>query len=909
MGLRACCESPYLMVYPFVLLAWNSECMRAHYSDDVHDRSNCTARTTCESCIAKPPRTFQNAFGLRRHACAWCPQAAWGGQASDIVAESGKRCVDGSCGGVCRSVDDKAFLRRCSQQIKMVSRRFAETPEGVCSAPIQPLSKIKLNSFTKADLTDPLFLETLLTLVNVDMARLNRFRVTAPNLFRKLFDIETQEGAKAMVKNGLKTAVWALGTIDGVTNTALSLGLGLIHSAAELIQDSAHDVLQAQRASQLKLCTEGGKAKLEYLSDVKYGLLRKHYDVASYLANSGEPTSSIESVWDSDAAQLAGTLDDQVKSSAVQLLRAGVHTSLFVGGFATGGATWAASTALGALDLAGDAALDFAHAKTLEHKSLLLVILAKMLDRHYWLDGGLPCFITAWSAGMNPCQKAEEDEAHSTESQNKPGRKYMCVRSSPWYHHRDVVPAGNLGHEGRCMPRVRQGFFRGYPCVSHEACASSYCHFEPRLLYFFSDHKRKFCSPGKCDASKQLIALQAARNPVGHKDANISETQSDDNLHSFRRAFTSTYKTSPKGLMYATMGTCEYACPKEDVRQKHCAMIRGFDEREYSFGLLQEKSVFGDGKGYRKVGNGWCAKESLGKSIQHGRYDLNVFGGAVDVDQVNAASECGKTCSQTRECKSFTIKVKVGSQRAVCFLHSHVASTTSTSTYDGVIHCYNEMASWPMDIFQPWNIEWHYYILNLKFVIRALESPSDSTSALQAVREQYSGYCGHVGWFENTTIGETEGCESEEKWSAEEATFKLRKEAPLSSEQLRLVRERIAPGSTETPAKPGETIELKDLPDRQFGFGPAWKLFLDDARNREAILRAEELGSKDDVRHSDHDAPRVDKMWVQTIEMLALQYEFRTSDGTLNFRQAQKRHDKLSGKGTQFERDRASSVE
>jgi len=211
-------------------------------------------------------------------------------------------------------------------------------------------------------------------------------------------------------------------------------------------------------------------------------------------------------------------------------------------------------------------------------------------------------------------------------------------------------------------------------------------------------------------------------------------------------------------------------------------------------------------------------------------------------------------------CESFSARILPEEDGMVCDLYDQVADTAHDT---GDSSCYTLTESWPLDVYQPWNIEWSFYLMNLRGVMKALLSTSKAEQSLKAVRKAYPGYCK-----ENVFSKTQQHCLPPKDWTDWDAVNVLRFGAPLSFHQLQDVHEEIFPGSTEKIAVGGDKIKVLDLLNRPHGFGMAWRSYLHES----AISKAR------DVEYTKAPSMR-DKLWVQRVEVRAFQYKLRTHDG------------------------------
>eukprot|EP00930_Biecheleria_cincta_P025494 TRINITY_DN18150_c0_g1_i2.p1 TRINITY_DN18150_c0_g1~~TRINITY_DN18150_c0_g1_i2.p1 ORF type:complete len:924 (+),score=148.77 TRINITY_DN18150_c0_g1_i2:59-2773(+) len=866
-----------------------------HEAENDAWRRGCTSKTSCSECLMHHPFLTGGNF------CRWCPQQFWYGPSHALVTADragvcrAQESVNEVCGGGLKWINVRDSTNT-SQQGTGRRALDAEEAKNFCPAPEEESFRLhsQLKYLRGEDLKDPVLLDTTLALLNLDLQRMKRFRITNPSLFNRSFDARGG-WASEIGSYAWKTTLLGANFIP-VAGGMISFGLGLATSGAQATAEEVNSMLEAQKNSQANLCSKGRKAKLEYFTDVTYGMLHEHYQEVQRLSQDAldqKRNDTLKTGLVGSGGQAINQVSDTLSGNRARAASAVVHTGLFVGGFFNFGITWVVGTSLGAVELAAEISAHYGKAKSLSQKMFLLTGLARQMDLGAWSTDLVRCYITDVDDGRDPCPPIELPD-------NSGSLQRVCSRSSPWNHHLEKIPEGELSSEGRCVPRPRTGLENGLPCVAHEGCQSSYCHFEPRLQYFFSDHPRKQCD-GKVGERRcrnifdELLAFQVAEVPLPNRTGN-------EKLWNVRPGdFTASYQGSYKGPLYATTGTCATACKKESVGQGSCAELSiggtKADKRvsllgRFQFGVRQRNRIFaGDGDGYARIGDGMCAvfldsQDVLEDEAFH-NHPLAIEAtvqaeGVASVALQDCAHRCKTKNQQEFDCRAFTFEHLTGR----CHLHASAANSVHASLQS--IHpstqmatCYSAIPSWPLEIYQPWNVEWSTYWMNLERLANILMDTTDEQAelrerALHAVQRAYAGYCGN-----------SEHCLPPEEWQAADAALMIRFDAPLSVDQLRRVREETEPGTTEDVAKPGSTIAVREMFLRPNGFGAAWRNFLGLATVNEVAseVRRSLFGEK--VSFSARD-----KTWVQQLEARAMQYSLRTPDGHWDLGMAEEQLDK-----------------
>jgi len=673
-----------------------------------------------------------------------------------------------------------------------------------------------------------------------------------------------------------KAAVYGVTWVP-IAGGAISLALGVVTAATEATTKQVEQQLQTQRESQKLLCGKGKDASLPYFSDVTFGMLLEQYQKvreATEEAVRMQQNKTLDSAMVGTAGDSAAKANEVLSSNAAKATKALLHAGLFIGGFFSFGITWIVGGGLGAAELMAEWSATYAAATSLSMKTFLLTALARQLDESTWASNTTVCYVTDVDRDEDPCPPVMRPDGSGKVNR-------VCSRSSPWNHHLKHIPNAELSPEGRCLPRANVALGNGLPCLTHEACTSGYCHFEPMLQYFFSDHKRGPC-PKKIGGSQsctnvfdQLLALQVSSVQAQMKNYTQNETDLLWNVHP--ENFTDTYTGSFQGPVYATTGTCATACPKEQVGKGTCAGISvggtDLDKRipflgRFEFGVRQSNRIFSGHLSFELVGNGICgalADNIAGDDdqIKNEPYEAKQ---RVVIETANSLGELLQACADYCKtdasfvCESFSARILPEEDGMVCDLYDQVADTAHET---GDSSCYTITEAWPLDVYQPWNIEWSFYLMKLRSVMKALLSSSKAEESLKAVRKAYPGYCK-----DNVLFKTLQHCHPPKDWTDWDAVNVLRFGAPLSFHQLQALHEEIFPGSTEKIAVSGDQIKVLDLIKRPHGFGMAWRSYLGES----AISKAW------DVEYTKAPSMR-DKVWVQRVEVRAFQYKMRTHDG------------------------------
>jgi len=876
-------------------------------SDDVaKGYFGCSSQTTCGGCLAASPKMTMRSDTF----CKWCPQEWWYGMGSAYKRNATGVCRQSSskseiCGGGSKWITYNGG-KAGGEKAPDVEVATAMCPKG--EAPVLSWERTKLQQLKARQLQEPRLLAISMLLLNLDIDRLNRFHATHPLLFDALM---YKSKSQVAANYAWKVTVWGSTWIP-IVGGAISLGLGIATSASEYGVDVFSTMVEAQQRTQASLCSKGRKASLEYFLDVTYGLLQTTYQkILDHENITDLEHKHKKTIANAKTGARLGAADEILSSGYSRVGKVMLHSGLFVGGFFTFGLTWLISAGIGLAEMSVEWSTAWAAAAHLEDKTLLLVDLARQADQSEWLsEKAIKCSITDWDRGVNPCpdrvinlndkeedkaddegeetgeevvnDEVEEDEGAEDEG-SAPVRTFgkraqgfnggtisttplNCVRSSPWGFHEEVVPRAEFGADGICVPRARAGLEDGLPCVTHQACSSSYCHFDPRQMYFFSDHERKFCASDDQHCTPLLRQLHTLQ---------MSQVDASEETIAALGKFTGVYKGSYHSPMYATTGTCATPCLAKDIGRGNCGAIAagaaemaGSTATKYDFGVRQTNRVFvDDNHGYELVGHGHCGttRDMQGEGFRTLQSHVEVD---VPYDEEDFLQFCAKECfsNQLGVCRSFSVYRRSGA----CRLHlgtADVAPKLHGEGPEGHAHtsCYS-LLQWPQDGYQPWNMEWSNYRMDLDSLVGGLESQDDVTAdvALRAVRAAYKDFCkGH------------DECPHPDEWDADDASRMLRFTAPLSAEQLRTAHEFIDPGSTEQPAKPGQKIKIRAMLQRRHGFGEGWRQFFLH-QNDDSIIAEVVSYDKMEPEHSSAALPKYDLGWVQQIEAQAVQKKLRT---------------------------------
>jgi len=855
----------------------------ANTTDEDARKSGCRDAQTCQICLQSTP------------ACKWCPSSAWVGDAKQLVGNekqgvcSAVAAAKTACGGV-----GWFQYRKTPFTVKPEAKRATDDNEADLFCPfvqsknagpgVQKMSRMTASTLLRSKINDTeSLLENLISL-NADLNRLNLFRSTNPALFDAKFGVSGSSAATA-AKWTWKLASWG-STFIPVWGSIVSFSLGTLTDLAESMQAA----LVHQGRSQDLLISKGRDATLQYFHDVMFGDVFRLYTQVFSLSHeevAAKQHDIGDSVFAGKTGVAAAKYSEVRKTKTAKVLTLAGHTGLFVGGFFTFGATWIANTAWGISDLAAAASTEAAIREATKLKTTLLLSLARQYDDEVWNStDATKCDTTDWFRGVDPCPAVAVGSGA-----DRVLKPQVCSRSSPWGSHHGHVKKGLLAPQGVCTTAPSSQFQDGLPCLSHESCQSGFCHFEPRIQYFFSSHKRAFCSrthtkmakdAGKqpcLSAADQLLSLQVLSLQLPNEGDIISYHESVRPAHEFVGSY-----DSYDGARYATTGTCAKTCPRELVGQGSCAALTLLDTPidgndpelssiSYDFGVVLPNRIFvGFGQqGYRKIGQGICLQrdEPLFPSSDvvwlHGNDE-------------QAIQECAAQAWK-KEMASFHVIQGDGEEKK-CHLFRQVADGVGVAD---TAQCFQQLPRWPLDIHQPWNFEWHAYMSNLGAIVEYLEQAEESRRTdkpldepaqhvLDKVRQAYAGIC---------VLGDP--CPKPELWSESEAIHMLQYVAPLGAKQLSVLRAEIDPEFKRGGEyKQEQKVRISDLMKRRAGFGEAWKRFLIKVIQQEVDAEDRALVEGEIVHHA-----TLSRDFVESLQTIATDQNLVYPDGIWNLLEAQ----------------------
>ena len=424
----------------------------------------CGSKTSCSECL-------MHLTG--GHFCRWCPQQFWYGPSRALPTENGTgvcrapEFVNEVCGGGLKWIYVRDGTNLSQQGIGRQASGMEEA-KNFCPSPEEESFRLhpQLKYLRGKDLADPAMLDKTLALLNLDLQRMKRLRITNPSLFNRSFD-----PSNAWARE-IGSYVWKAGVVGatfipfvGETAEVLSFGLDLATSGAEATAEEAYSILESQKSSQANLCSSGRQAKLEYFTDVTFGMLHEHYQDVQRLSQDAleqKRNDTLKTGLVGSGGQAINQVSDTLDGNEAKATKAVVHTGLFIGGFYTFGITWIVGTSLGAAELAAEMSAHYGKAKSLSQKMFLLTGLARQMDLGAWSTDLVRCFITDVEDGRDPCPPIQLPDSSGLLHR-------VCSRSSPWNHHLEKIPEGELSSEGRCVPRPRPSLGTGLPCVAHRA--------------------------------------------------------------------------------------------------------------------------------------------------------------------------------------------------------------------------------------------------------------------------------------------------------------------------------------------------------------------------------------------------------------------------------------------------------
>lgn len=615
----------------------------------------------------------------------------------------------------------------------------------------------------------------LLDFLALDLRRLDTFQRVNPLLFANRFANHAMEGMGMYAWRG---SILAFSFVDlhfgGVLSSAIAL-------AAGGITDVAEEWMRDMRRSQMQLIEKGKDADLAYLTDVSFGLLNGDYaDVRAVPAEVLDQQT--RELARHDGGTLAGRYLQVHNRKEAKVAKFGVAGGLFVGGFFTGGVTWAIGGALGVADYAGTVTASELAKSAASKKLKLLLGLARLRDKSAWDDAGEECTITGGAGDGGPCATVEAHYDGDGQSSPAPGTGVLirrrCSRGSMWGHHADKVPEGEISPVGRCLPTRLPQLPNGVPCHADSSCASSYCHFEPRLQYFASDHPRKVPDGMQVDLESQLRALsEVVPAPADPADREQVRAEMDRFLRSY---------DSLDGAAFATTGTCASACPLEEVGSSDCTHPGHLG----AFGLRRPGTVTvtvtakdppggapGQPVRFDKVGDGACY---VVDNTMHRKKTLPKYASATFPEGGDLIKACAQLCANEGK-SSFVVR---HSDRTchVSLGRPYDAAVRDNKPGDDSSECYDMALPAPIDAYQPWSEPWADYRKQIRQVLGELEIEQRRPEALRKVQEAYGDY----------GTDEKLGNVSPPNWDAGIAKDVLTRVAPLSAQGLQQLFTRVA---------------------------------------------------------------------------------------------------------------------
>lgn len=853
--------------------------------------SSCAKYANCESCLQASTYTMLDTIADTYMPCKWCPKRFWHGSAKAFASKDALGVCADADATISLCGDDGGrrwdFVGKSAQNMNSTSAQLANEASAKWYCPKLPAERSttdawvvhELGELTSEDIENLEVLHIILGLLSLDFQRMNRLQTYHPILFGELFD-----STMPITRYVWEATVFGIGFAPGAEwiGGGLALGLGIATQVADHREEELNRLQESSRTSQEGLCSTGREAKLQYFVDVSFGSLWDAYvsvfDLSNWSVAESHQKSAKKSV-SGKLGQHSSAITKQANTGAYKVLSGLFHVGMLVGGFFTGGVTWAIDTVVGSGEALVMWSSKWLSTQSLKEKTYLLTALSRLVDGAMWHESqphNEECSITDPNAC--PPVRLEKDLVMHR----------VCSRISPWENHVSVNPHGEQSPRGRCQPRVRIGLEDGMPCVAHEGCSSGYCHFEPRLSYFFSDHVRKFCPNAYlndthtvlCTPAKlQLFSLQAiALNPALHE---LQGPAHKDDPVRRPREFMGDYQGSFDGPLYATTGTCATAC--STAGSGDCAELSladsGKDSRQvkYGFGLRLPGWIFTHEKqGFEHLGQGAC-----GESVVRNRREMEAtrllpvkvlnMAHARKAGDAAALDACARACWGNGRCRSFAYSQESSS----CLLYGRHADRLVPQPG---WHCYSQVLPWPMTVYQPWNTEWLHYLEDLKIVLRHLEddSPRIYGPALRATLRAYGSFCEDIDPADTETYEDCAIPEEPEEAAKEVASSFLTLVAPLSAKQLRWVRDQVMPlAFMDIPAKAGDTISVEELFERPHDLAEGWRgYFL-----ASGLPRTWEDWRRLQTRS-------VSKAWAQEIEKMAVSLRLRTKDGRWDFRAA-----------------------
>jgi hypothetical protein len=591
----------------------------------------------------------------------------------------------------------------------------------------------------------------------MDLRRLRIFQDTNPWLFKHNFD----HGSGSVLKYAWKGTILGFGFLDlgfgGILSSAIAL-------AAGGITDVTEEFMKDMSASQKRLVEKGRSAGLQYFSDVTFGVLKE-----CFLSVRKLPQEKIaqlqQSLVRNDGGTFAGQFHQAHSSTAGKAIKFTTQAGLFAGGFFTGGVTWLIGAGLGVADYTSAVTAEEVSKHAAETKLELLLGIARSRGESAWGETGEACSITTRIGKESPCAPLAPPGSEGT-----PVPRF-CSRGSMWDHHVVAIPEGEISPEGRCFPTHLPQLPDGFPCHDHSNCKSSYCHYEPRLQFFISDHTRRYCEQGADNCYASILQLSSLSKAVPRPASDIEF----ESLQKTLFEFVGTYD-SYEGVEFATTGTCATACPFPEIGSGSCSHAGHsgkFGVRKTRTDSVDEKITFEKDDGlsspvrFEKIGDGMC---------------INHDGELPVIEEIELSTNSGKECAghcATLGFSAFTINRVDGVFK--CKLHKGRPGTVE-KTIVGNAACYDIELPWPLDAYQPWNRVWRNYRAEVRQILGKLHADEENT--LPKIRFAYRSYCVEPDTRRSSYPVLLKGCVGPSQWDAIMAASALTHMSPLSAKQL-----------------------------------------------------------------------------------------------------------------------------
>eukprot|EP00931_Biecheleriopsis_adriatica_P055025 TRINITY_DN32456_c0_g2_i1.p1 TRINITY_DN32456_c0_g2~~TRINITY_DN32456_c0_g2_i1.p1 ORF type:complete len:864 (+),score=135.53 TRINITY_DN32456_c0_g2_i1:42-2594(+) len=749
----------------------------------------CDVAKTCVQCLTTKP-VFDNSIpilGAGKY-CKWCPHHLWSGPENQAGGE-----------GTCRPAvhtdrDCRVWYFPITGPTLASIRPHGEREDALLSCPGPAMHQShegKLDdesggSLLKMRIQHPGELNAVLYKFGFELQRLMRFHFTNPTMFAKKFrNMDSVEhGAKSLwdiVKYGLD---------HNQQGQILNMMLGAVGGLSAHIRE----MLTREYRSQDKLVTQGRAASSGFFDDVSLGVLYDAYEEVLNLTL--EETQAMV-----EAEAHSKLLDQEHALQSYKQASAEGHKALFVAGFFTGGATWFVSDIWTGADLVVEALTRPMVDKAIFKKVKILVGMFRLGYASLEMSPQQTCYITSSSEGERPCPDMVHKGVDS---------RGTCVRENPWGFR---YGNGALGVEGRCyyLPKVLStSFLDGAPCISHTQCGSSYCHFETKMQYFFSDHDRVYSDNGYPEAVPiitQLRSLNVIEATIPGEVPRETDARHTRPLEDFLGLF-----NSAEGAKYSTIGTCATPCPKSEAGTGACAALNSAGAKvDFEFGLhLPNRLMVSEEGAYQQVygliGQGACGDKAglLSVVAEYG------FGSVEDL----ASKECARKCADLR-CAAFEVYPMLLTNEWKCHLHDRAAEIAVNASRGDALPgtCYGRELGWPLDAHQPWNQAWYFYVSDVSRVVALLEK-SGSAQVLEQVQRAYPHFCRHGS--------KTPRCMEPRTWNRDTAIQMLTHDAPLSVKQTQILREKVDPDHGDAAFHNNREALLRDLfADEEWG--KAWQ--------------------------------------------------------------------------------------